>query len=77
MNGKELPFPARLMWLKGDAYHATQTFGDCLLLLDRYFLTIPALKALDTLNHSGTVRLEIVTKEKKSCTAFEKPVLKK
>jgi len=26
-----------------DAYQAALTFGDCLLLLDRYFLTVPAL----------------------------------
>ena len=61
----------------GDAYHAAQTFGDCLLLLDRYFLTVPALETLNALNHSGPVRLEIVTKAKKSCTAFEKPAPRK
>ena len=61
----------------GDAYHAAQTFGDCILLLDRYFLTVPALTALNALNRSGCVRLEIVTKAKKSCTAFEKPTPKR
>lgn len=38
---------------------------------------MPALKTLDALNHSGAVRLEIVTKAKKSCTAFEKPAPRK
>lgn len=56
-----------------DAYHAACTFGDSLLLLDRYFLTVPALEKLMLLNNSGDVRMEIVTKAKKSCTAFEKP----
>lgn len=56
-----------------DAYHAALTFGDSLLLLDRYFLTVPALERLHSLNSSGNVRMEIVTKAKKSCTAFEKP----
>ncbi len=56
-----------------DAYQATLAFGDCLLLPDRYFLTVPALEKLKTLNSSGTARMEIITKAKKSCTAYEKP----
>ena len=56
-----------------DAHHAACTFGDSLLLLDRYFLTVPALEKLRSLNNSGDVRMEIITKAKKSCTAFEKP----
>ena len=51
-----------------DAYCAARTFGDSLLLLDRYFLTVPALEKLKALNGSGDVRMEIVTKAKKSCT---------
>ena len=61
----------------GDAYRAAQTFGDCLLLLDRYFLTTPVLEALGALYRNGPVRLEIVTKAKKNCVAYEKPSLKK
>ena len=60
-----------------DAYQAALTFGDCLLLLDRYFLTVPALQKLKSLNDSGDVRMEIVTKAKKSCVAFQKPGLRK
>ena len=56
-----------------DAYQTALTFGDSLLLLDRYFLTVPALEKLKSLNSSGEVRMEIVTKAKKSCTAYEKP----
>ena len=56
-----------------DAYQAALTFGDCLLLLDRYFLTVPALEKLKTLNSSGAAHMEIITKAKKSCTAYEKP----
>ena len=56
-----------------DAYRAALAFGNSLLLLDRYFLTVPALKKLGALNSSGDVRMEIITKAKKSCTAFEKP----
>lgn len=56
-----------------DAYHAALTIVDSLLLLDRYFLTVPALEKLKSLNNSGDVGIEIITKIKKSCTAFEKP----
>ena len=56
-----------------DAYRAALAFGDSLLLLDRYFLTVPALQKLRALNDSGAVRMEIITKAKKSCTAFQKP----
>ena len=55
-----------------DAYHAARILGDSLLLLDRYFLTVPALERLQLLNSSGNVRMEIVTKAKKSAVAFEK-----
>lgn len=72
-NGASLPPASHVLKMVGDAYHATQAFGDCLLLLDRYFLTVPALKTLNALNRAGAVRLETVTKAKKSCTAFEKP----
>ena len=53
-----------------DAYQAALAFGDSLLLLDRYFLTVPALEKLKSLNSSGDVHMGIVTKAQKSCTAF-------
>ena len=56
-----------------DAYLAALTFGDSLLLPDRYFLTVPALEKLKSLNDSGNVHMDIVTKAKKSCTAYQKP----
>lgn len=56
-----------------NAYDAAKSFGDSLLLLDRYFLSVPALEKLRELNQSGPVHMEIVTKAKRSCTAFQKP----
>ncbi len=76
-KGAPISLASHVLKVIGDAYRAAQTFGDCLLLLDRYFLTVPALKALNALNRSGPVRLEIVTKAKKSCTAYEKPAPRK
>lgn len=56
-----------------DAYDAAKTFGNSLLLLDRYFLSVSALTRLAELNASGPVRLEIVTKAKQNCVAFKLP----
>ena len=72
-KGASVSEASHVVQMVEDAYHATLTFGDSLLLLDRYFLTVPALEKLGTLNSSGDVRMEIITKAKKSCTAFEKP----
>ena len=60
-----------------DAYLAAKTFGDSLLLLDRYFLSVPGLIRLKKLNQDGPVQMEIVTKAKRSCKAFEEPEPKK
>ena len=56
-----------------DAYLAAKEFGNSLLLLDRYFLSVPALERLAQLNREGSVRMEIVSKAKRNCTAYEKP----
>ena len=56
-----------------NGYEAAKTFGKSLLLLDRYFLSVPALERLAELNGCGDALLHLVTKAKKSCTAFEHP----
>ena len=60
-----------------DAYQAAETFGNSILLLDRYFLSVPALKRFQELTVGKTVPMEIVTKAKRNCTAFEKPAFRK
>jgi len=45
----------------GQAFTAARTFGRALLLLDRYFLSVPALKRLNEGNQAGE-RLHLVTK---------------
>lgn len=76
-EGAAISGASHVVQMVEDAYRAACTFGDSLLLLDRYFLTVPVLQTLDALNKGGDVRLEIVTKAKKSCVAFEKPSPKK
>ena len=72
-KGASISTASHVVQMVEDAYHAALVFGDFLLLLDRYFLTVPALEKLSALNSSGNVCMEIVTKVKKSCTAFENP----
>ena len=76
-NGASVSSASHVVQMVEDAYQAALTFGNSLLLLDRYFLTVPALERLNAMNSSGDVRMEIITKAKKSCTAFEKPAPRK
>lgn len=61
----------------GNAYRTAQTFWDCLLVLVRYFLIVPAFGILAAFNSGSTACLEIVIKAKKSCMACEKPAPRK
>ncbi len=72
-EGASVPAASHVVQMVEDAYKAALTFGDSLLLLDRYFLTVPVLKKLGGLNASGAVHMDIVTKAKKHCTAYLKP----
>lgn len=56
-----------------NAYSAARAFRNSLLLLDRYFLTVPVLKKLRSLNGGAGVRMEIVMRAKMSFVAYEKP----
>ncbi|MEB3103960.1 transposase, partial [Ferviditalea candida] len=59
------------------AFVTVRTFGGALLLLDRYFLSIPALQRLAEGNRAGDARLHIVTKAKINAVAYERPEPKK
>lgn len=57
-----------------NGYETAKVMGRSIFLLDRYFLTVPALKVLQSLNASGDgTLLDIVSKAKRNCTAYEKP----
>lgn len=57
-------------------FAAAKILGHALFLLDRYFLSVPALQRLNQRNQEGTTRLDLVTKAKSSCVAYEPPVQK-
>jgi len=58
------------------AYKVAKYFGKAILLLDRLYLTVPALLALDKVNADGHI-MHIVTKAKRNCTAFLPPERKR
>ena len=56
---------------------AAGVFGQSILVLDRYFLSVPALRRIIEWNSRPDQKntLEIVTKAKLKCTAYTKPVI--
>ena len=56
-----------------NGFDTAKVFGKSILLLDRYFLTVPALKRLNELNKQNDDLLRIVTKAKTNCVAYKKP----
>ena len=55
------------------AYRASTRFcSNAILLLDAYYLSVPALEKLEELNLSGKI-LHIVTRAKSNCRAYEIP----
>lgn len=60
-----------------NGFEAAASFGKSVLLLDRYFLSVPALQLLNKLNTDRKEELlTIVTKAKKNCTAYRLPLPK-
>jgi len=76
LKGEAVSSATHIVQMVEDAFHAAETFGNSLLLLDRYFLSVPALETLSRLNkiQNGHCCMEIITKAKKSCTAYRDPV---
>ncbi len=73
-KGASVSEASHVVQMVEDAYRAALTFGNSLLLLDRYFLTVPALEKLKSLNGSAGCTHGDRHQGQKSCTAFERPV---
>ena len=57
-----------------NGFEAANVFGKSIILLDRYFLSVPALCLLNKLNAEKEEKLlTIVTKAKKNCTVYLPP----
>ena len=59
-----------------NAFKTSEILGKSILLLDRYFLSVPALSKLKELNEGSDTKMHIVTKAKKNCIAYDYPVKK-
>lgn len=58
-----------------NSHAVSQTFGqDTYCVLDRYFLTVPALFEQNNLNQESEYKVDIITRAKNNCVAYEKPV---
>ena len=55
------------------AHRSAQSIGNVYLVLDRLFLTVPALETLALLNSEGSANVQIITKAKKNCIARKEP----
>lgn len=53
-----------------NGYEAACSLGASYMTLDRYFLSVPALKVLDYLNKSNHL-LDLITRAKNSCVAYQ------
>lgn len=57
-----------------NGYEAAKILGRSYFVLDRYFLTVRALRKLEERNASVSGKLlDVITKAKRNCRAFEKP----
>lgn len=59
------------------AFEVSAVLGDSYLLLDRYFLSRPALALINEKNNAGSGnRIEVITKAKSNCIAYRRPYQK-
>ena len=79
-KGSDISSKSSIIQMIDDAYESTRTLGPAILLLDRYFLSVSALKRMAEHNRAaasdpsaGTEQLSIVTKAKINARAYEKP----
>lgn len=71
-DGDSHDSPSHVVQMIRNSYEITASLGSSYLVLDRYFLTVPALRELKQLNQSDKL-VDIITRAKNSCTAFHMP----
>ena len=70
------PQDSHVVQMIEQGFTAAHSFGAALLLLDRYFLTIPALQRWLEGNRTSQIPMHIVTRAKMNAVAYERPVRK-
>ncbi|MBT2289306.1 transposase [Paenibacillus albidus] len=69
--------PSHVVQMIEQGFEAAKGFGQALLLLDRYFLSVPALERLKACHLASEARMHLVTKAKSNAVAYERPSAKK
>ncbi|MDQ0049992.1 hypothetical protein J2T18_004314 [Paenibacillus polymyxa] len=69
--------PSHVVQMIAQGFKAAKGFGQALLLLDRYFLSVPALKQLQACHSGSETRMHLVTKAKSNVVAYERSPAKK
>lgn len=73
-EGSEIPSEGHVQQIIRNGFQVANRLGSSILVLDRLFLTTQAIRTVRDLNASGKYnRLELVTKAKRNCKAYEKP----
>lgn len=72
----EAQMPSHVVQMIEQGFEA-KGFGQALLLLDRYFLSVPALERLNACHLASQTRMHLVTKAKSNIVAYERPLTKK
>ena len=72
-NGSGISPDSHVVQMVRNGCSASKVFGTAYLLLDRYFLSVPALQELKKHNDSDAPRVDIITKAKSNCRAYRKP----
>lgn len=73
----ELSSDSHVVQMVRNGCEAAQFFGNSYYLMDRYFLTVPALKELSVQNERNEFRVDIITKAKSSAVAYDLPPQRK
>ncbi|MNO97226.1 hypothetical protein D3C76_889250 [compost metagenome] len=69
--------PSHVVQMIEHGFETAKGFGQALLLLDRYFLSVPALERLNACHLASETRMHLVTKAKSKVVAYERPPAKK
>ena len=73
-DGSGISPDSHVMQMVKNSCDVAKVVGTAYLLLDRYFLSVPALKELKVYNDADdTPRVDIITKAKSNCRAYRKP----
>jgi hypothetical protein len=68
--------PSHVVQMIKQGFSAAKELGNAFLLLDRYFLTVPALEQVNSGNSAGDAHIHIITKAKMNAVAYEYPAVK-